>query len=209
MIEQFVNERFDTPTSGSPDNHNRVYSQTNEDIAYELFRRGVVGSTNVALKKMKSWTSEANENPGLVKNTDLKIRSQKHNEGAAYYIRFTVLDVIPPGVKEVPKRPDSDKNRKRNKVIKKDVHNEIGGGGVMTISRAQASLIKTARKTKKSAKAVGWSDLKAKATSKTRTEAKDEKTKKRKTNEKVEDEEVEVDEWEEVDDEEEWSPDEN
>jgi hypothetical protein len=124
MIEQFVNERFDTPTPGSPDNPNRVYSQTNEDIAYELFRRGVVGSTYVALKKMKSWISKAKDNLGPVKYADLEIQSQKHNEGAAYYIRFTVLDVIPPGVKEVPKRPDSDKNRKRNKVIKKDVHSD-------------------------------------------------------------------------------------
>ena len=55
-------------------------------------------------------------------------------------------------MKEVPKRPDSDKSRKRNKVIKDevDIDDDGNGGGGVTISTAQASSIKTARKTKKS-----------------------------------------------------------
>ena len=40
MIEQFGNKSFVTPLSGSPDNPNRVYSERNEDIAYELFNGG-------------------------------------------------------------------------------------------------------------------------------------------------------------------------
>ena len=215
MIEQFDDPDFVTPTPGSPDNPNREYSIRNEDIAYALYQRGVVGSTSVAQDKIASWVRQANENPGLVKYADLEIRSRKHNEGAAYYVRFTVLDVIPPGVKEAPKRPDSDKSRKRNKVIKNDddSDDDDDNGGGMTISVAQASSIKAAKKTKKGAKAANWSDFKTKATPKKRTEAKDEKsstgkktknamTKKRKIYKEVDDEE-------EGEEDEEWSPDDN
>ena len=121
MIEQFDDPGFVTPTPGSPDKPNRVYSLLNEDIAYALYQQGVVGSTNVAQSKIVSWVRQANENPGLVKYADLEIRSQKHNGGTSYFIRFTVLDVIPPTVVKAPKRPDSDKSRKRNKVIKDEV----------------------------------------------------------------------------------------
>jgi hypothetical protein len=174
MIEQFVDPGFVTPTPGSPDKPNRVYSLLNEDIAYALKERGVIAATESAINKMASWISQANENPGLVKYADLVIQSQRHNGGTSYFIRFTVLDVIPPTVVKAPKRPDSDKSRKRNKVIKNDddSDDDDNGGGV-TISIAQASLIKAAKKTKKGLKEANWNDLKLKTTSKKRTEAKD------------------------------------
>jgi hypothetical protein len=169
--------RFVTPTPGSPDNPNQVYSLLNEDIAYALYQRGVVGSTSAAQNKISSWISEANENPGLVKYADLVFQSRKHNGGTSYFIRFTVLEEIPPDVAEAPKRPDSDKSRKRNKVIKNDddSDDDDNGGGV-TISVAQASSIKAAKKTKKDAKAANWNDFKTNAKSKKRTKAKDEKS---------------------------------
>ena len=215
MIQQFVNERFVTPTPGSPDNPNQVYSTRNEDIAYELFQRGVVGSTNVASQKMKSWISEAKDNLGPVKYADLEIQSKKHNGGTSYFIRFTVLEEIPPDVAEAPKRPDSDKSRKRNKVIKNDddSDDDDDNGGGMRMSIAQALSIKAAKKTKKGLKEANWNDLKLKTTPKKRTEAKDEKsstgkktknamTKKRKIYKEVDDEE-------EGEEDEEWSPDDN
>ena len=212
MIEQFDDPGFVTPTPGSPDKPNRVYSQTNEDIAYALKERGVIAATDSAISKMASWISQANENPGLVKNADLKIRSQRHNGGTSYFIRFTVLEEIPPDVMKAPKRPDSEKSRKKNKVIKDD--DDGNGGGGMTISTAQLYSIKTSRMTKKGGKAAAsWSDSKTKATLKKKTEAKDEKTstgkktknamkKKRKIYKEVDDEE-------EGEEDEEWSPDDN
>ena len=230
MIEQFADQEFVTPVPESPDNPNRVYSRTNGDIAYALYQRGVVASTAAALNhgKMTSYIRQAKDNLGPIKYADLVFRSQKHNGGASYYIRFTVLEEIPPVVAEAPKRPDSDKNnRKKNKVVKDDNmsvdrDDDDNGGGGVTLSIAQVSSIKATRKTNKSVKVASWSNFKTNAKSEKRTEVKDEKsstwkktknerTKKRKTNEEVEDEEVEVDEWEEVDDEEEeeWSPDDN
>ena len=221
MIEQFDDPGFVTPTPGSPDKPNRVYSQLNEDIAYALYQRGVVGSTSATQNKIASWVRQANENPGLVKYADLEIRSRKHNGGTSYFIRLTVLDVIPPEVMEAPKRPDSDKSRKRNKVIKNDddIDDDDNDGG-MTISVAQASSIKAAKKTKKGAKAANWSDFKTKATPKKRTEAKDEKsstgkktknamTMKWKIYKEVEKEAKWDEEKVDDDEEEEWSPDDN
>jgi hypothetical protein len=102
-------------------------------------------------------------------------QSRKHNKGAAYYIRFTVLEEIPPEVVEAPKRPDSNKSRKRNKVIKNDddSDDDNDNGGGVTISIAQASSIKAAKKTKKGLKEANWNDFKMKTTSKKRTEAND------------------------------------
>jgi hypothetical protein len=177
MIEQFDDPGFVTPTPGSPDKPNRVYSQLNEDIAYALYQRGVVGSTKVAQDKIASWVRQANENPGIVKYADLEIRSQKHNGGTSYFIRFTVLDVIPPDVVKAPKQPDSNKSRKNNKVIKDEVDSDDdgNGGAGVTISIAQALSIKVAKKTKKGAKAASWNDFKT-AKSRKRTEATDGKS---------------------------------
>ena len=211
MIEQFDDPGFVTPIPGSPDKPNRVYSRTNEDIAYALKERGVIAATDSAISKMASWISQANENPGLVKYADLEIRSQKHNGGTSYFIRFTVLDVIPPGVKEAPKRPDSDKSRKRNKVIKNDDdRDDDDNGGGVTISVAQALSIKAAKKAKKDAKAANWIDFKTNAKSKKRTKAKDEKSSTGKKTKNFVEKEAKWDE-EKVDDdeEEEWSPDDN
>jgi hypothetical protein len=217
MIEQFDDPGFVTPTPGSPDKPNRVYSQTNEDIAYALYQRSVVGSTKVAQNKITSWVRQAKDNLGPVKYADLEIQSKKHNGGTSYFIRFTVLDVIPPGVKEAPKRPDSDKSRKHNKVIKHDDDSDDDdNGGGMRMSIAQALSIKAAKKTKKGLKEANWNDLKLKTTPKKRTEAKDEKsstgkktknakTKKRKKYKEVDDEEKG---WKE-EEEEEWTHDDN
>jgi hypothetical protein len=207
MIKQFVDPEFVTPTPESPDEPNQVFSQTNEDIAYALFQRGIVKATSVAQKKIASSIRLANGNLGPVKCADLVFQSRKHNRGTSYFIRFTVLEEIPPEVVEAPKRPDSDKIIRNNKVIKNNVDSDDddNGGGGVTLSIAQVSSIKAARKAKKDAKAASWSDSKAKATSKKRTEAKGErsstgkKTKNAKTMKwKVDDDEKE-----------EWSPDDN
>ena len=206
MIEKFVDPEFVTPTPESPDKPNRVYSQTNEDIAYALYQREVVASTESAQNKMPSYIRQAKDNLGPIKYADLVFQSRKHNGGAAYYIRFTVLEEIPPDVAEAPKRPDSDKSRKRNKVIKDNVDSDDdNGGGGVTLSIAQVSSIKAARKTKKDAKAASWSDSKAKATSKKRTEAKDEKSSTGKKTKNAKTMKCKVDD----DEEEEWSPDDN
>jgi len=207
MIKQFVDPEFVTPTPESPDKPNRVYSQTNEDIAYALFQRGVVGTTSVAQKKMASYIRQAKDNLGPIKYADLVFQSKKHNRGAKYYIRFTVLEEIPPEVVEAPKRPDSDKIIRNNKVIKDNVDSDDddNGGGGVTLSIAQVSSIKAARKTKKDAKAANWIDFKTNAKSKKRTQAKDEKSSTGKKTKNAKTMKWKVDD----DEEEEWSPDDN
>ena len=150
---------------------------------------------------------QAKDNLGPIKYADLVFQSKKHNKGTAYFIRFTVLEEIPQGVAEAPKRPDSDKSRKRNKVIKDNVDSDDddNGGGGVTLSIAQVSSIKAARKTKKDAKAANWIDFKTNAKSKKRTQAKDEKSSTGKKTKNAKTMKWKVDD----DEEEEWSPDDN
>jgi hypothetical protein len=83
MIEQFDDPDFVTPLPGSPDNPNRVYSERNEDIAYELYQRGVVASTASVLShgNMTSYIRQAKDNLGPIKYADLVFQSRRHNGG--------------------------------------------------------------------------------------------------------------------------------
>jgi hypothetical protein len=150
MVEQYSGRDFVTPVSDSHGNINKVFSPLTENVGYALSQWGIVQSTGVANRHMPTWIKQAKANDGSVKYTDIPIQSRQHNKGEVYYVRLTVLSEEPLDVRPAPKRPDSDKDKSRNKVIVR----EDGGGdgdGRVTISLAQVPSIKTTRNTLKDA----------------------------------------------------------